>query len=269
MNKNLIKLKKILISKEISDEYIGTVILTKEEFDNYKNSSFSNINILSRGYLNFDIEYGLIDPKKRIRKNAKGENIIFNIINTYPSWSEYPKRNNSLFMSTGYIIIGHDLLYHIYPSKNAKIAVCPTADLNSFYSPWKQFNKILDMFLYVENKSITYFMKLISGIDNNISKYFIYNDKNNNILNNSIDMQLENFYKRNSKEFPIKIIDYINKEINTYGNYVNWFDKKLFNPEINNFKLLSSNDKIPNGDFEVWTDGTCLLEQINKIGDTN
>jgi hypothetical protein len=270
MNNNLINIKKILLSSQPHNKMKGMEILSKEEFDNYsKNFSFVNKDFV-RGYVHTDIEskektpfYILINPSERIRSNSRTKNnFTFDIINTWPSWSDFPKRNNSIFIlnqkKDSLIMIPHNRIYKVYPIKGSKLGVCPNEDLN--YYNWPMIKKLSEKFNTNFNTPGELFNWLI--VETRLSINY------ENSINYSNISSIENFFKSNineilnKQEYSLNIksfYQYAEKYVKKYGSFVNWLDNELFNPYKNGFKLVDSITKI-NYLAEVWTSDCCLME---------
>jgi hypothetical protein len=270
------KLKKILLSKENIPGYKGLEVLSKEEFNNYI-SQYSEANYLLRGYENLDINYGLIDPTLRIRNsiapNGIGD-IKHNVMNTYPSWSEYPKRNKSIFMmytnNFRDIMVPFDELYKVFPLKNSILGYC-NSDINNYSWP-EIYELYMNFGLGGYTTTPDNFIKDIfgSGITNSEVYLFLWENRSEldeffiGFLND-----FEEFEEFTNNKNKYKIILYIKNKISTeYNNsFSTYLDEILFNPNKNDFKLFNSNNNIVKSlkEGEVWTEAKCLLVNINEL----
>jgi hypothetical protein len=115
---------------------------------------------------------------------------------------------------------------------------CGETDITKFFVHFTNYHKgssyTDDLLIYNEKNNI----ELTKLINETINYYSV-----ENIIDNDINMFVNNIKKYNN-------------------NIIEYFDKELFNPDVNNFKLIKATDKIPNDMFEVWTDGNCLIKLI-------
>jgi hypothetical protein len=270
MNNKLLDIKKILLSQKEHDTFKNLTVLELDEIEKIKDN-FSFVNeYLYRGYKGLNnVSNAIIDPSKRDRGGSlTGNNLLYNIINTFPSWKEYPKRNRSLCILNSqdpkkYIEVDYDSLYNIFPKKNSKIAVCPEHDLNYFDWPMiKNFESKID----IMNSRPEFFLRGVLHLGE--YKYFSDQDyegflrnENNYIrkIEKNITEVSDSGMNDKEKYKEIDFFNYILSEIKKYGNLSSYLDKELFNPEKNGFMLINSNEKIPLDNVEVWTESECLL----------
>jgi len=216
---------------------------------------------LFRGYYYDNGEYSIIDPKKsKSRKSAYANGNYYTLlIDNLPSWKKYPKRSQSIIMSSGYnkatqYTYSPDAVYIVFPYDNANIAIAPSDDIfNSFkmYNEYSMimgtgnvFNSFLNDLLFVVSKGRS------DDNWNTLKKRFALFDHD---AKTYIETFTQSQYRSNKKDIKSLFND------NYKGNILKMFDK-LMNPSTNHFRLTKDITKIPS-DRECWTDSKCILIQ--------
>lgn len=201
-----------------------------------------------------------VEPSKgRKSPYTFGNNIYNLLLSNLPSWSKYPKRENSLVCTSDLkrAELYNDSVYKVYPLNGKKLGVCPERDI------WFSFDKILNGDTLDDlNQYIIFLSQLCYPNDDD--SFDTYGE-------------LVNGFKFIDKKFEEDGFSKIFDKIFERNNYVFTFlhkigyDKpgaklinclnKYMSPEYNNFSLVNTGKKIY-GKHEVWMDSPCYLEMV-------
>lgn len=197
-------------------------------------------------------------PQDFTRTSANTTNVYTELIDSFPSWSDYPKRSKSLICSTadeGYITQYGDI-HLVIPVDNAKVGICPASDF------WGSFKTLQGY-----------------GIDDMNE----FNGAVEDIIGVSASVV------PSSKKFKIKNAENYDKHNIVYGSFTknlmdrivyyksNLYDEleKVLDPKDNKFKHTAAaefKDKTGNNvtdgleGKEVWISGTCMLINLSRAG---
>lgn len=185
------------------------------------------------------------------RESKDNQNYYNYVINEFPAWKHYPRRQviciTSYGGAGGWSLSGKR--YHIIPAVGTDIGVCPSDDI---WGVWKKISQYTNKGILDWEKE----MKIILGLFDEFS------------LVDSINYNIDNFIKALKKIKPNKNLqeqgkwlslkDFFNSDkFKNLYDYTNW----LLDPIENGFWLQEAGDKINSktGSKEVWFDGECLL----------
>jgi len=243
--------------------------LTEEEFIRLLNNNCTdwlrNPSMLIRFKNKVDDKFSLIDPKLHVRKSISDLNYVTILLDNLPSWSEFPKRSESVIFSYGIKnnrgAFGGEL-YFIIPFDNANFGVSPSSDL------WAVKNN--DVFDYSLTEDILHgFSKM--GAPTNYSDFSKW--ASNQFSHDTIS-EFENNGRGNymTRSIFIKYKDH--KDI----PFMEWFDNisspsNWYRNNVYGFKLLDYNGLVNldlrggKGDHgrECWTDSNCLIYHVGDI----
>ena len=221
--------------------------------------AFNSRKHIYRG-VNNDANYMYVNPKLVTRRSANTANYYTELLDSFESWKDYPKRSKSLICSTSYYTAngyGRGNCYIVLPKNNTKLAVCPRDDLWWSFSKLKTIEPVVNLDML--NNALEYTIKTLF-------KYKKIRDKN--IIHEC---------KRIDKSYLIKYNDKKLKEIDKYNlltslinsNYDNLYDylNYMMDPKLNKFKLISL-EKFDNSSYldrEVWTDAESLMINYRMI----
>jgi hypothetical protein len=259
INKNIIKLKKILLAG--SDEGWNIKELDIDSFKKYITTDFSDSwnqyikgNSIYRGERNLSYDISYVIPGNRFSQNTSNHYTeLFSEI--LPSWKDFPKRNHSVICTTDYKQAdSYGDLYgdsYVILSKNGtKIGICSEHDI------WISF-PLFNNEIGIKYADLIFFTRTIDVIMD-----ILYNEK--------VDLKflLENF-KNHEK---IDIFD--SKQLSSlqdtykilYKNKDNLFAfiNNIFDPYKNGFKLSTINNKLPK-EREVWFDNDYIAIKYDVI----
>ena len=276
--------------------------LSENKFEELLNSSFSDMkkaasynNVILRGIKEkIKSDFFMLTPSKRISENTS--NVYTRLMSDIlPSWSEYPKRNESFICTTSQITArsyGNGQVFTVYPLNGAKIAFCPDHDIwYSFiehgrivFLPGFMTELLLVVLYFLNYEKDTHYRALSSSLEYKaLSEQFIFatNEEIKNLFND-VNKQIIKF-KRN---FSSKTIQQIQQELFSKNeNNSNFYSLKivkgildkedillylddLLNPKKNKFRLVTTStlaekrDNNFNLDREVWMSGPCLFERF-------
>jgi len=289
-------LSKVYKNKKTKEKYVNDKqierLLLGDYSEAYKNALEGNF--IFRGSRKVEGDVFIRKPGTRISQNTI--NIYTRLLSEIlPSWSEYPKRNNSFICSTSPNRASeYGRLLVVFPKNGAKISVC--SDLDIFWSFKLADLNIGDMddfnraFLYIiAFLECAYKMKKIKENDKMLRAINIHKHKFANKI-----QQL--FYSGTSKKILSLFSDAetvirtmigktisMNDVIDQLGHRNETFIKKLFssvqagtsivltldswlNPKRNNFKLIDVSDySLGSESLELWTDSECLMFDADFI----
>lgn len=197
-------------------------------------------------------------PSKTQNKFGNAYNLL---IDNLGNWSEYPKRSNSVILtSSATTARKFGTCYSVFPMPNSKIAICPDTDI--WYSFRKSLYKIglagknLDSFNLIiqdiihwikADLHIEYDWSFLIDVLSNIPEY----SGNQDGLS-----PLSNIFLRKVHDSGTNILDLL---------------ELIFDPVVNGFKIIewpADYDVKNSNDNEVWTNCECLLiksEKLNEI----
>jgi hypothetical protein len=260
---NLKNIKKILLSEiidystDMSDKEVKQ-LLSIDYSEAYK--KMKSKNIIFRGIHGTKYpKYWIQEPRERKSAYTSNHyNILFSEI--LSSWSEYPKRNNSIICTSnsekaeGYND-DNGIIYKVFPKNGSKLGITSKDDI------WYSFNNS-------ELLSETSLNYLNHFIDFLIERDII--EKNFNWKNLFIMFKNEKFQEIfksfiNPEENPSigtinrKIGKFFLKNANNLYNYIN----EQLDPNKNGFQLITINNynikSTINNSYEIWTESPCLL----------
>jgi len=241
-----------------------------------------------RGIKGFDSNFGIVKPKqsKRKRKSQNTYNFYTLLIDNSKSWSQYPKRSESIICTTdsesahGY---GEGHFYLVIPFDLASIGVAPEADIwKSFnYHLKSQFNRYILLLADVADR--------LSNINSNVpdiesggrvpknsySKFSNYITKVDKILSTEhprsgknktgYEIIIKGLFS--TAKFGHKGREFVKDYLDFNGNLLEYL-KFILNPDRNGFNLkeYNSNFKVSGkGEREIWTDSPSILIHENTI----
>lgn len=211
-------------------------------------------------------KYSYTNPKNFIRKSINKSDHITMIIDEFPSWSEFPKRKNS-------IIFSHNMKYNngtfgsnlffVIPFDGAKFGVVPSNDL------WSLSNKKMPILSLTESLSDE-FLKL--GAPEEYKSFVKWS-------NNLFSMRDLKGVDMNGGRMTTKIYVEYQKYLTDGGSddFIEWFDyimspenwhRKGGGDESETTKVMDYDElvKVNNNDYgnECWTESTCLYYFMGK-----
>lgn len=192
--------------------------------------------------------YLYTDPSKgKKRLSANTYNFMTLLLDNLPSWSNFPKRSESLICTTDKdeAEVRSGGTYLVFPFNNAKIAECPEDDI------WNSFDDPLG-----DNSVDTFNQEILWAFESN----GIDIDKAEKDFETFIEAIRKSMFDFNKNDIPLlrNIIGVTNeKEI------INYFDKHL-NPKDNEFNLISPGKKLRKN-VECWTDSESILVNVNDL----
>jgi len=214
---------------------------------------------LFRGYYDSKGDYLFVDPKQgKPRKSAYAKGNYYTLLmDNLPSWKQYPKRSQSLIMSSSHTkaseyTFSPNTLYIVFPYDGSKIGVAPEDDI--FFS----FN------MYGEYSTIMGTGNIFSDFMNEILKMAGSNqpDSSWSALKNAFSLfdkkitQVKDEYSGTHSKYQYEEFkDFLKK--NYKNNMLKMFDS-VMNPIKNKFRLTTDITKIP-ASRECWTDGKCIM----------
>lgn len=275
-----IKLRNLLEYK--NDDFPTTSISLTKAIDIFKNCEYPQFltgNNIYRGIRKFD-PYMYATPKRTVRYSANTTNFYTELIDILPSWSDWPKRSQSLICaSTSFIAEDYGDVYYVIPIKNTNIGICSRPD---FWDSFPNLNVRMDIFndilediystlavvftkiIKQENISMKWFNSLfntpkytIKDIINAMDNYAPYSKK------------YKSYFKEILHPYRLDIVmkwydDIFNgNALKTFNNYLD--------PNANDLKLVKNYNEYVNAtnkrSLEVWTDSDCLLIQESKYNE--
>jgi hypothetical protein len=256
LNKNLINLKKILLSesregwniKELDINTFKKYIITdfSESWNQYLKGT-----IIYRGERTIENNISYVIPGTRYSENTSNHYTeLFSEI--LPSWDDFPKRNHSVICSTDSDKASdYGETFIILPKNGTKIGVCLLGDIwDSFPLLESKINH--DMNLSFFTNTIDIIMKILYGKDVGIGmKFFLEDFKNHEKINNISKIYL-----------VVKCYELLYKNRNNLFEFLDI----IFDPYKNGFKLLAINDTLPK-DREVWFDNHYIAIKYDIIDD--
>lgn len=239
----------------------GVRLIKKECKNAYQ--AYRQGHMFYRGVGSTSADMIFVRPSQFTRLSANTINLYTLVIDNSSLWRDYPKRSKSVICSTDVNSAGgYGELYIVFPKDGYKIGVCPRYDM------WGSFRELND--LYVFNDSFVDFYRYL-GISIKPSEIVKYNDLK------TICKHMDDILANE----PELIGDYINgkeRDINKRAGYVSfYFDigitkhlykykgnmlkllESLFDPDKNDFDLVSDIRRLPKGRFELWTDSDCYM----------
>ena len=230
--------------------------------------AFNNEHHLYRG-INNDIDYMYVNPKLVTRQSANARyNYYTELLDSFKSWQDYPKRSKSLICSTSVkVASGYTYTatypYIVLPKNGAKLGVTPSHDL------WWSFNWLKDIGindLDDLNQELHVIIKAIFKVNdglNIVQRCKMIDKKLIDSLDKDTDLRLDD-YSALYRYF---------KDLN-YDNLYDYLDH-LMNSRLSGFKVTTI-DKLDSFEFslnehghEIWTDSDCVLFKddgtINKL----
>lgn len=270
-----------------------TAELSPEQFAKLYNANCSQYdphnNIIYRGIRNFVAEYGFNDPTQMERAASNGKSFFMWLIESYPSWQNYPKRSRSIIATTSETYASqYGKAYYVIPYNGVKLGVCVGYDFfQSFFDEDVMVpeinNFLIDMIKYAyftEKQTLNVspqilipdratFLKYMKNLDKNIKRALMKDKPDKPSLEANSAAIRERYAVRNALNF--NITDRLEED---------------FAPQKHGFQLLSLNqynqteNPIMESDVdpgnEVWfshpsllvacQEGKTLAEILSEIG---
>jgi hypothetical protein len=266
MNKNLIKLKNILISSEYDNRVIKNkkelVHLLKTDYSQFfisrKQSFQQRYFMLFRGIKNNE-DIFITKPNNRKSLNFSNKQKTINFYtelfsSVLPSWSKYPKRNHSIICanySSGLDYYGTQ--YFIFPKNDTLVATCNYDDFwNAFqdlnlFDDLPQFESIIKELMEVIGYNIDFYKN-----EKDVLMFFKY-------FKNRYEL-VEDYLGNGDNSSKLYKLMLENKD-----NLLSFFDN-LFNPKDNNIVLfdIKDFDTISKKSREFWFDDECICIKYNQ-----
>lgn len=205
----------------------------------------------------------MVSPQDFTRQSANTSNIYTELIDSFPSWSDYPKRSKSLVCSTaneGYVT-QYGEIHLVIPVDNAKVGICPVSDF------WGSFKTLQDVGIddmdefnntvydIVDTKSVVSSTKKFKI--KNAKIYDTYNSFNERFVYNSFNERfvkhLMNSIVKNNSSLYDELEKYLNPKDNGFKNTT----ASQFNDKTGNKSTDGMEGK------EVWVSGTCMLINLS------
>jgi hypothetical protein len=178
-----------------------------------------------------------------------------------PSWSKYPKRNNSIIFSASpetakqYVPDENSGLYAVFPEEGAQLGISPTSDIgNAFGITIPDMNEIL-------GEIYKLFFRADLEKDGNLLEFL------NKLQDYDRDRILQN------KDTILKVITkpedaarFITGIVEA-ENIIGFLDDYM-HPVKNGFRLNKIYDDLSfliNTDYEIWTEESCLMIRMDTI----
>jgi len=206
-------------------------------------------------------DYRWVDPKKSKRASIKGAegNHYTLLMSNLPSWKNYPKRETAIIGSStagGASKMFGLNTYIVFPYDGSKIAIVPSADIwHSMKSvPIKQIN------IFLREVSKIYNLKDVDKSWNNLKKLIQVIDKDyKDVGPEKLYVKLKGVWGWITRDIWLK-----EKGNLSFSQFLDW----VLEPNRNGFKLSQAGGSMifPKGsEKEVWTDGKCILVNIEKL----
>jgi len=249
-----------------------SVSMDKEEIQNLLKKNCSNAlaaynkgKKLFRGYYDAKDDFLVVDPKNsKPRKSAYAKGNYYTLlIDNLPSWKKYPKRSQSLIMSSSYnkasqYTFSSSTLYIVFPYDGSDIAVAPEDDIFNSFNIYKEFSVIMD----TGNSFNKLLEELLSGTGekhpdkswSTLKKVFKLYDKETEDVLDQYHNSHGQLYNENLDKFLKKYYS---------GDMLKMWDA-VMNPTKNKFRLTTDITKIPSG-RECWTEGKCIMIQQEQM----
>jgi len=222
------------------------------------NVAFNNKHYIYRGIEN-NIDCIYVNPKLVTRRSAyASENYYTELLDSFKSWQDYPKRSKSLICTNSldkvneYTWNGNQ--YIVLPHNNANLAIAPNNDI------WYSFKLLKN----INVKNLSNLNSKILLILNYILDYLDDLDDLDDIV-----IILKKVTKKFLNDYDLKhVIN--NKLTNQYlitlfkeSNYHSLYDylEHLMDPKLNEFKLIDIKqfDSFNGINNEIWTSDECIL----------
>lgn len=240
--------------------------INREEFLSILNTNckdwLSSPHALVRRKESESYKFSLIDPTKSIRRSINKTNHVVMLMDNLPSWSNFPKRSNSVIFSVNIKnekryapAFGSDI-YFVIPFDNANFGVAPEIDLWSakiktgkdenhwFFKELALNDDLSDLFAYF-NFSTDY-----RTFSSEVNDFF--NSEINDKYGKHILYFKEKFVESGERTF----MDYLNKFLKPS----NFYDGK--DMSVDGYKVMNYTEMINNPTRrgnECWTDSKCLV----------
>lgn len=195
--------------------------------------------------------FSKINPKLSVRKSLNRHNYNTMLIDNLPSWSEFPKRSESIIFLNKIknLISGFgNEFYFVIPFDGAKIGVAPADDL------WNAKNKDITLSF---DESFSEMLDKIGAPDNNYEEFKKYMNKTKPKdlgLVSFLFVKIHEFYEKHSKKFDT-FMEYFNYLLRP-SNFKREFDNK----NQDGYKVLDYTQTVnQKHKLECWTDSECLI----------
>jgi hypothetical protein len=223
----------------------------------------------------YDYNPPFINPQKIKRSSKDTFNLYYIIMDTFPSWKDYPSRSKSVIFTNSYSVADEytGTIHRVYPANNAKIA-------------WARYVEGFIEFPLLKEKTgmdLTQFLNRFRAVAGNVSNQSIpsgITEADWKVLSEIMDNKLKNhdwsikydpLFSTNLRGFEEKLYETM-KEGYQKGLGINDILDGLFNPRHNSVGLANLNDtleffseKKPNK--EMWTDALCYVERASESDD--
>lgn len=238
--------------------------------------------------------YLLYTPGER-KSRSKINKFIF-LYSLLPSWQNYPRRHNSvcLMNDTDFAYDFGKYTKLVFPENDAILGVTNKSDFN--YTQYKNSNIAMYNIMYIITSIISYYCNCnISADKYNMSVEYTNNWINkcdNNIKSDNVNKDIFNFINMKKDEIYALLIDVkYNTLLYHFFASINYLYEKSSNIKVidiindaNNIGVLNTLDKYLNStkfqinyttienynpsnyakNYEIWTEGTCLMINCNN-----
>jgi hypothetical protein len=223
--------------------------------------------VLYRGTEN-NSDFIITDPSIGIRNSANTFNYYTAIIDNSKRWKGYPKRSKSVICSTSISYAGgYGSVFYVLPKNGSNIGVAHERDF------WESFpiltqrlvkfgfraktlrglNLIINALISIAVPNINPDIKEFSTLAKTLKEVDEYLNKKEYLEDENIDQEMLKNY-----------MEFLNVHSDDKINCLEDIDS-ILNPEDNNFKKFKLSDFSIKGDHEVWTDGKCLMINVDKL----
>lgn len=210
--------------------------------------------------------FSKINPKLSTRKSLNRHNYNTMLMDNLPSWSEFPKRSESIIFYNK--IIGSmsgasgfgNKFYFVIPFDSAKIAAAPSDDL------WNSKNKDISLSF---DESFSEMLDTIGAPDNNYEEFIRYMNKTDpkDLKSRGLESYL---FSKIHKEYN----RYKENDFNTFMDFFNYllrpnnFKRDFDNKNQDGYEVLDYTQTInKKHKLECWTDSECLLIYGGTVND--
>jgi len=258
----MLKYNEFLIEHLIDPDWKGTKYLNEKEtlkILETKCSDYFDYNLdklILRSSRMYNMPFALMNPKEYNRRSANTSNYYTLIMNNDKTWEHLPKRKLICKHTTidadkdeGFPDRGDKDVYVIIPFNDTKWGVCPKDDM------WDSIKNIPDY------KRLDYINKQIDDIADYL-QIGIRDDNIENFKNDlkELDLELKEADDINYDHFSTLIYNF--KDSGDIYQYLVDF----INPNKNDIKPLDVREvyNLSGPDREVWTEGKCLMIQVDE-----
>jgi hypothetical protein len=220
-----------------------------------------------RGTVNSS-DFFITDPSLGIRKSANTLNYYTAIIDNSKRWKDYPKRSKSAICTTSRAYADYyGSAFCVLPINGSNIGVASKGDFwDSFPILDKRLdrtklpvqglsglNTLIKFLISIANPNINTDIKEFSTLAKTLKEVDEYLNKKEYLKDETIKQQMLN-----------DALDFINVQSSGKIDCLKVIDS-ILDPEDNNFKKIKLSELSIHGDHEVWTDGKCLMINVDEL----